>query len=79
MLYYTHLFTCISTQMFKGCVGHLLQHFMPARVFVLSIILKIKTHTYYRVIMRYFHKYVRPKNLLVVRFDDSEYGNDTAV
>lgn len=36
MLYYTHLFTCIGTQMFKGCVGHLLQHFMPARVFVVS-------------------------------------------
>jgi len=48
---YITQFTCIGAQMFKGCVGHLLQLFMLARIFVVSI-LKIKIHTHHRVIMR---------------------------
>lgn len=44
-------FTCIGTQMFKGCDGHLLQLFMLARIFAVSI-LKIKIRTHHRVIMR---------------------------
>jgi hypothetical protein len=48
--YITQLFTCVGTQMSKGCVGHLLQNFMLARVFVVSK-LKIKKYTHHRVII----------------------------
>lgn len=76
MLYYTHLFTCIGTQLFKGCVEHLLQNFMPARVFVVSIILKIKKHTHYRVITCYFPN-TSDENICW-RFDSTNRNTETS-
>lgn len=62
-------FTCIGSQMFKGCDGHLLQLFMLARIFVVSI-LKIKIHTHHRVIMRTVSQILKIWNEnILLRFD----------